>query len=51
VRSGGNLGRKTQGGGAHREAEVAAMRLPIGGVVRSPMPERGLMSLQRVKGE
>jgi hypothetical protein len=28
VRSGGNLGGKTRGGGAHREAEVAAMAAP-----------------------
>jgi hypothetical protein len=28
VRSGGNLGGKTWGGGAHREAEVAAMAAP-----------------------
>jgi hypothetical protein len=28
VRSGGNLGGKTGGGGAHREAEVAAMAAP-----------------------
>jgi hypothetical protein len=28
VRSRGNLGRKTRGGGAHREAEVAAMVAP-----------------------
>jgi hypothetical protein len=35
VRSGGNLGGKTRGGGAHREAEV---------------PERGLASLQCMQG-
>jgi hypothetical protein len=28
VRSGGNLDGKAQGGGAHREAEVAAMAAP-----------------------
>jgi hypothetical protein len=50
VRSGGNLGGKTQGGGANVRPRWRQWRLPIGGVARRPVPEMGLTSLQRVQG-
>jgi hypothetical protein len=50
VRSGGNLGTKPGEAELTMRPRWRQWRLPIGGVVRRPVPERGLASLQRVQG-
>jgi hypothetical protein len=50
VRSGGNLGTKPGEAELTLRPRWRQWWLPIGGVVRRPVPERGLASLQRVQG-